>query len=246
MQIYDCDQGSGEWLRLRCGIPTASEFASILANGKGGAPSATRRTYMLKLAGERLTGESMENFINAHIERGKIMEEEARDLYGFIADTEPRRIGFIANGPKGCSPDALVGDKGMVEIKTALPHILIDTVLKDEFPPAHKAQCQGALWIAEREWIDIAVYWPRLPLFVKRAYRDEAYIRQLSSAVDAFNAELAEVVERVRALQGAPIVPQDKPAEEPESDPLDIPPFLDRRQKANGHPIIVAGDDGGG
>lgn len=202
MRIIDCEQGSEEWLRARSGMPTASEFATVMAQGKGGGESKTRRTYMLKLAGEILTGEPMDNYSNVHMERGKIMEDEARDFYCFTLDADPQRVGFIVNGPKGCSPDSLIGASGMVEIKTQLPHLLIDTLLKNDFPPEHRAQCQGALWVAEREWIDIAIYWPRLPLFVKRAHRDDAYIAQLAKAVDQFNAELAETVERIRAYGG--------------------------------------------
>jgi hypothetical protein len=196
--IIDCEQGTEAWFRARAGMPTASEFATVMAAGRGGGESKTRRTYMLKLAGELLTGEPMEQYTNIHMERGKIMEDEARNLYSFAADVDLHRVGFIVNGPKGCSPDSLIDNVGMVEIKTQLPHLLIDTILKGDFPPEHKAQCQGALWVAEREWIDIAVYWPKLPLFVKRAHRDEAYIAQLSKAVDQFNIELAETVELVR------------------------------------------------
>lgn len=200
MMVIDCEQGTSEWFRIRSGMPTASEFATVMAKGKDGGDSKTRKTYMLKLAGEILTGEPMEQFTNIHMERGKIMENEARNLYCFQTDYDLQRVGFIINGPKGCSPDSLIGDKGMVEIKTQLPHLLIDTLLKGDFPPEHKAQCQGGLLVAEREWIDIAVYWPRLPLFVKRAYRDDAYIAQLSKAIEIFNNELTETVERVRAL----------------------------------------------
>lgn len=198
MKIFDCEQGSEEWFRVRAGMPTASEFATVMASGRGGGESKTRRTYMLKLAGEIITGEPMENYTNNHMERGKVMEAEARDLYCFTTDCDLQRVGFIVNGPKGCSPDSLVGNAGMVEIKTQLPHLLIDTLLKGDFPPEHKTQCQGGLWVAEREWIDISIYWPRLPLFIKRAYRDEAYIAQLAKTVDQFNDELADVVERIR------------------------------------------------
>lgn len=199
MQIIDCVQGTEDWFKARAGIPTSSEFATVMASGKGGGESKTRRTYMLKLAGELLTGEPMEQYTNNHMERGKVMEDEARDLYSFMKDVDPQRVGFIVNGPRGCSPDSLIGAAGMVEIKTQLPHLLIETLLKDDFPSEHKAQCQGALWVAEREWIDIAVYWPKLPLFVKRAYREDTYIAQLSAAVDKFNDELADTVARIRA-----------------------------------------------
>jgi hypothetical protein len=199
MRIVECEQGTETWFRARAGMPTASEFATVMASGKAGAESKTRRTYMLKLAGEILTGEPMESFSNAHMERGKAMEDEARNLYAFAADVEPQQVGFVVNGPKGCSPDSLIGDVGAVEIKTKFPHLIIDALLKDEFVPEHKAQCQGVLWVAEREWIDLVVYWPRLPLLVKRAYRDEAYIAGMSKAVDVFNEELQATVEKIRA-----------------------------------------------
>jgi hypothetical protein len=203
IQIIDCEQNTPEWYAARLGIPTASMFSTVMASGRGGGESVTRRTYMLKLAGELLTGEPMDSYSNAHMERGKAMEDEARDFYSYLTDAEPQRIGFVRNGPKGCSPDSFIGEAGMLEVKTKLAHLTIDCLLKDEFPAEHKAQCQGALWVAEREWIDIAVYWPKLPLFVKRATRDDVYIKKLSDAVDEFNHELAEMVERVRKFERA-------------------------------------------
>ena len=203
MEIFTCDQNTPEWFAARLGIPTASEFATIMAQGRKGEPSKTRRTYMLKLAGEIITGDPMENYTNANMERGKIMEDEARDLYAFQTNADPARVGFIRDGNKGCSPDSLIGNGGMLEIKTAFPHILIEKLLGDNFPPEHKAQCQGQLWVAQREWVDIAIYWPKLPLFVKRAYRDESYIKELADAVDQFNSELTSMVDRVRAYDQA-------------------------------------------
>jgi len=201
IQVFDCEQGSPEWFQSRLGIPTSSEFASILASGKDGKESKTRKTYMLKLAGEIITGEVTESFSNIHTERGHVLEPEARELYEFGTDTKTQQVGFIRNGAKGCSPDSLIGVDGLLEIKTKLPHLLIEAMLRDDFPPEHKAQCQGALWVSEREWVDIAIYWPKLPLVTRRAYRDEKYIATLSDAVDKFNEELAAVVERIREFQ---------------------------------------------
>jgi hypothetical protein len=198
MRIIACEQGTEEWFRARMGMPTASEFSTVMAKGKGGEPSKTRHTYMLKLAGEILTGEPMEHYSNHHMERGKEMETEARDLYAFMADVTPECVGFLVNDKAGCSPDCLVGSDGMAEIKTKLPHLQIDCLFNDRVPPDHLAQTQGNLWVAEREWIDFVSYWPRLPLFVKRAYRDEEYIGKLATAVDEFTAELAELVETIR------------------------------------------------
>ena len=196
--FHDLEQGTPEWRQARAGIPTASAFKSLLAKGEG----KMRKTYMHKLAGEIITGEPAENYSNGYMERGHALEGEARDLYAFTTDAEPAQVGFIRNGAKGCSPDSLIGSDGMLEIKTQAPHLLVETLLADKFPSEHVAQCQGALWVAEREWIDLVVYYPGMPVFIKRAFRDEEYIARLSEAVDQFNAELAEIVAAVRRIGG--------------------------------------------
>lgn len=198
MQIFECEQGSDEWVQARLGIPTASQFATVLASGKGGGESVTRKAYLYKLAGEIITGEPMDNYTNAYMDRGHEQEPEARSLYSFITDETVTPIGFIREGGAGCSPDALVGDDGVLEVKTCLPHIMVGYVLKGQFPPEHKAQTQGALWITGRKWVDIAIYHPKMPLFVRRAERDETYIEILAAEIARFNRELAEIVERVQ------------------------------------------------
>lgn len=198
MEILNCQQGTAEWFRARMGLPTASEFATVMKKGRGNAENQTRKTYKLRLAGEILTEEPPEEFYSMYTARGKELEPEARRLYAFMTDESPTQIGFIKNHGAGCSPDSLIGDAGLLEIKTKKPEFLIDVIMKDEFPEDHKAQCQGALWVSGREWIDIAVYWPGLPLFVKRAYRDEEFIKDLAAEVARFNEELATVVETVR------------------------------------------------
>jgi hypothetical protein len=190
----EIEQGTEAWYKIRLGLPTASMFSAVLAKGEG----KTRRSYLLKLAGERLTGEPTESYSNPYMERGKDMEAEARDLYAFHSGARPTQVGFITNGQKGCSPDSLIGDVGMLEIKTKRSDLLIDVILKDELPPEHKAQCQGALWVAEREWLDFVAYWPNLPLFLKRVTRDERYIQTLATEVDRFNAELDDIVSQIR------------------------------------------------
>ena len=204
IEIIDCEQNSPQWFEARRGLPTASMFATIQASGRSGGESKTRATYLRKLAGEIITGEPAESFTNKHMERGHEMEDEARKFYAFMSDNEPKLVGFIRNGAKGGSPDSLIGDNGLLEIKTALPHILIEYIEKDKFPPEHVAQAQGNLWVSEREWLDISIYWPKLPPFIKRSHRDEAYISNLSRAVDQFNDELSALVERVRAYGGSP------------------------------------------
>lgn len=198
LEIFDVEQGSPDWFRLRLGIATASEFATVMARGKGGGESLTRKKYLHTLAAEIITGEPGESYTNAFMERGNAQEDEGRRAYAAIHDAEPDRIGFIRNGPKGCSPDSLIGIDGLLEIKTRLGHLQIELLLRGEPPPEHKAQCQGGLWVAEREWIDLACYSPGLPLFVHRHYRDDEYIANLAGAVSQFNEELAAIVEKVR------------------------------------------------
>lgn len=199
IEIVDCEQGDERWFEARRGVVTASGFSTILAKGRGGGESKMRNTYKLKLAGEILTGELMDNYSNAHMERGKEMESDARDLYAFVNDAPLTRVGFVRNGPKGCSPDSLIGDDGGLEIKTALPHIQIERLLKGTLPPEHMAQVQGGMWVCERKWWDLVSYWPNLPLFTVRVFRDEEYIAKLSKAVDEFNVELQEIVSKIKS-----------------------------------------------
>lgn len=204
LEIFNCEQNSPEWFEARRGIPTASMFKTVMASGKGGGESLTRAKYMRELVGERITGEVQEGFTNRHMDRGKDMEEEARNFYAFVNDQDIERVGFIRNGNKGCSPDGLCGKNGMVEFKTALPAIVIEALLADRPPPEHIGQCQGGLWVAEREWIDLNLYWPKMPAFKKRIYRDEAYIATMRAAVAAFNEELDELEAKIRRFMPAP------------------------------------------
>lgn len=171
----------------------------MLAKGEG----KTRKRYLLDLAGERLTGEPAESYSNDYMERGKVMEAEARDLYVFMTDLEIERVGFIRNGDKGVSPDSLIDANGMLEIKTKLPALQLECILADKLPAEHVAQVQGALWVAEREWLDFVSYWPKLPLFVKRVYRDEDYIKSLAIEVDRFNSEMLDLIEKIQPTRKA-------------------------------------------
>lgn len=200
-EIVTCEQGSDGWFRARMGVPTASEFGTVMAKGKtAGAVSETRRKYLYKLAGEIVTGQpAPESYSNAHTERGHALEAEARDLYAFQHDAEPEIVGFVRNGRKGCSPDSFVRADGGLEIKTKLPALMIECMLRDDPPPEHRAQLQGFLWVCERAWVDLAIYWPGMPLIVHRVTPDAAYIANLAGEVDRFNDDLDKLVERVRA-----------------------------------------------
>jgi hypothetical protein len=196
--VHNCEQGTPEWFACRAGIPTASEFATVMARGKGGGESVTRRKYMLTLLGELLTGEVVEGYSNGHMERGKVMEQEARDWYTFHTGTEVTQVGFVRNDEigAGASPDSLIGEDGALEIKTAIPHIQLDRVMCGGLPAEHKAQVQGQLLVTGRAWIDFASYWPKLPKHLCRVERDEPYLVTLKQAIADFNGELAELHKR--------------------------------------------------
>lgn len=195
-EIVDVEQGTPEWHQARLGIPTASMFKTVMASGKQGGESLTRRKYMLELAGERLTKTPRESYSNDHMERGKEQEPAALAQYEFDTDQTVQRVGFIRLGRTGCSPDGLVGKDGMVEFKSVLPHILIDIHLRGRVPPEHLPQCYGNMWIADRQWIDFVAYCPGLPSYRQRMPRGgtETYINEIAGAVGVFNRELDDVV----------------------------------------------------
>lgn len=206
VELLDFEQYSPEWWQARLGIPTASEFATVMASGRGGGDSVTRGKYLRQLAGEVYTGDpAPEGYSNGFMERGKLLEEEARNLYAYFKEVEPTRVGFARNGKKGASPDSLVDDGGL-EIKTAIPAVQIDRLQRDRLPPEYVAQVQGTLWVCERDWWDFMSYCPKMPPLIVRVYRDEAKIAEIAKAVDAFNDELDALVASIRSygdLKGA-------------------------------------------
>lgn len=195
IQIFNHEQNSPEWLETRRGLPTASQFQCLLAKS---AERKGRQKYLYDLAGEILTGECAPSYSNDHMERGHVMEAEARDWYAFITDAELTRVGFIRNDlfHAGVSPDSLIGEDGGLEIKTRLPRLQLELLEANELPNEHKAQVQGALWITGRKWWDFVSYCPKLKPFKTRVFRDEPYIAALKIAVAEFNAELKLLVEK--------------------------------------------------
>jgi len=200
MQVLtDIEQGSDAWLACRLGIVTCSELDVLLVNGKGQAGFGVAAfSYMDQLIGERITGEAAElSFSTRATERGHMLEGVARGLYEAREEVSTQQVGIILNHGIGYSPDALVGDDGLTEIKTKLPKFQVGVILAGEVPKEHVTQCQSGLWVSEREWIDFISYWPGMPLFIKRAYRDEEMIRKMAERVSTFYEILDERMERV-------------------------------------------------
>lgn len=200
--VTDIEQGTPEWLALRLGIATASELDCLMVNGKGEAGFGVAAfTYMDQLIGERITEEAAElPFQTKATIRGHELEQVARSLYEDRESVTTTQVGIILNHGIGYSPDALVGPNGLAEIKTKLPKFQVGVILAGEVPKEHVHQCQGGLWASEREWIDFISYWPGMPLFVKRMYRDEVMIRKIAERVKTFYEILDDRMNRVLGI----------------------------------------------
>lgn len=197
MKIFQCDQRSEEWHKLRLGIPTASCFNKILTP-KTMKLSSQAEAYSHVLLAEWIYGAPLDDpestFQSHAMQFGQDMEPQARAEYELLTDNAVAQVGFVTNdaGTVGCSPDGLIGDNGGLELKghTALPrhvkHMLARAIDED-----HKAQVQGCLWLCERDWWDVVSYFPGAPTVIVRAYRDEKFIAALAPALDAFCETLA-------------------------------------------------------
>lgn len=198
------EQGTPEWLQVRAGVATASRFKAVLTDPKtkedkaAGRPSKTTLYYAYELAGEILTGEPTESFATVHTRRGQELEPQLRGDYELLIDADVVQVGFVKQGRFGASPDGLVGADGLVEFKTHLPKLLIPMMLDGEMPDEHEAQTQGQLWITGREWVDLCAFYPGLPMFKARAYRDEVFMKRLESKLTWFDELVKETVERIR------------------------------------------------
>ncbi len=195
--IRGIEQGSEEWLNMRLGVITSSRFKDALAVGEG----KTRSNYMRQLAGERLTGLCEEAYSNKYMERGEEIEPQARCSYELIMGAYVEQVTFIRSGDIGCSPDGLVADNGMLEMKCPKTTTHIETVLSGKMPSCYKTQVQGALMVAEREWCDFFSFDPRIDgkssYFCTRIYRDEDYIKDLSIKLACFHGELIKMVKNL-------------------------------------------------
>lgn len=205
MTIHMMEQRSAEWFAHRLGRVTASRIADVMAQTKTG-PGAARKNYLADLVAERLTGEAREGFSNAAMQWGTDQEPDARAAYEFVTDASVSEVGFIDHptiAMAGCSPDGLVGDLGMVEIKCPNTATHIETLLTGAIDGKYLKQMQFQLACSDRQWVDFVSYDPRLPgemqLFVKRVQRDGEAISEIETAVSAFLVDLDEMVGALRS-----------------------------------------------
>jgi putative phage-type endonuclease len=200
------EQRSPEWFAARLGKVTASRVADVIARTKTGW-GASRANYAAQLVAERLTGAVAESYTNAAMQWGCDYEAEARRAYAFYRDAEVTEEAF-ANHPTiamaGASPDGLIGDDGLLELKCPNTATHIQTLLGGTVPEKYITQMTFQMACTGRQWCDFASYDPRLPesmrLFVKRVERDEAEIARLEALVIDFLGEVDETVDKLRTL----------------------------------------------
>ena len=191
MIIHDCSQGTTEWLDLRAGIPTSSDFDKVLT--PGGKPSKSAEAYLYALLAERMMGHPRIEYMSRWMNRGSQTEAEAVSFYELQRDCETVKVGFITNdaGTIGTSPDRLVGNDGLLEIKVPSEAVHVSYLLRSGSAyDSYKVQTQGQLWIAERQWNDLLSFHPEMPPAIIRIERDEPFIFLLASALTAFVEEL--------------------------------------------------------
>lgn len=199
-------QGSPEWHDLRCGKATASRIADIIRKGKNGAISMSRARYAGELVAERLTGQPTVGFKSADMDWGSQTEALARDAYAYYRDAELTAVAFIKHptiGMTGASPDRLVGNDGLLEIKCPATHTHIATLFGEPIDPDYITQMQWQMACTGRAWCDWVSFDPRLPeamrLHVRRVQRDDKRIAELEAAVIDFLNEVHLTVHRLRS-----------------------------------------------
>lgn len=208
MESCELTQGTPEWLQARCGSVGASSVADVMSKGKDGKESTGYANLRAKIVAERLTGCVIEGYTNNYMERGNTDEGAAREVYEFVTRNIVDQVGLIRHPfiPHfHASPDGLIGDDGMLELKRKIPALHIAYLLKNEVPAEYRKQMTAQLSCSGRKWVDFASYCCEMPedlqLFVIRLHRDEAEIKKMETAVIAFNASVEKMIEDLRNIR---------------------------------------------
>lgn len=203
-------QGSDEWLKIRVGMVTASRVADVVATLRNGKPGASRATYMGQLIAERLSGEPASSFSSAAMQWGTETEPMARGSYEWVTGFSVEEVGFVRHPDieaAGMSPDGLVGDVGLVEIKCPNTSTHIDTLLGAKAPAKYIDQMQWQMACSDRQWCDFVSFDPRMPqnmnLFQIRIQRDDDRIAHLERSVIEFIDEMDAKIDQLTSKYGS-------------------------------------------
>lgn len=204
MIIHDCEQGTEEWRLLRAGMPTASEFSSIITSK--GEPSKSMKKYAMTLAAELYAKKPLEVFAgNYHTDRGTELEPQARAEYEFIIGHYVEQIGFVTDDKNkyGCSPDGLVGEDGMTEYKCLKTDNHVSAMLfykkYGRCPAEYVQQTQGQLFVCDRKWCDLVFYHPDLPMVVIKQTVDIDFQKALVKQLNAVISERDSILETINS-----------------------------------------------
>lgn len=200
------EQRSDEWFEIRKGKVTASRIGDILNQLRNGNWAASRKNYAAQLVTERLDGKLPEPFTNEAIQWGIDQEPFACEAYTLKTGNEVQEIHFIDHPTipfAGASPDGLVDEDGLLEVKCPTTATHIETLLADEIPEKHKYQMLWQMACTGRQWCDFISYDSRLPkemqLFIRRLPRDEKEIERIENEVRIFQGEVEALVNALKA-----------------------------------------------
>ena len=184
MRVYNFEQGTPEWLNSRLGKPTGSGFDKLITST--GKPSTQAEGYINQLIAELLTGETTYVKKTEWMERGNELEPRARDYYELATGNTVVETGLCLHDKleAGVSPDGIVGDHGLIEIKCPSPSVHVAYLRAGVLPTKYKQQVQGQMWITERDWCDFLSYHPSMPALLVRVERDDDYIELLQAEVE--------------------------------------------------------------
>lgn len=206
-QIFTCAQYSPEWWELRRGVPTASAFDRILTAAQM-KPSAQQDDYIAELIAEKaqfvvpyMPAEMDGGYVNSEMEEGIRREPEARSWYAMERGVDLQQVGFVlsACGRFGCSPDALVGDEGGLELKNPSPKVHLRYLLKGTLPNEYKCQVHGSMIVARRLWWDFLSYCPGFAPLLIRVKRDD-FTAALHEELERFHAKYVRTQAQVSAM----------------------------------------------
>lgn len=204
MKVLTCRQGSTEWAQARVGIPTASEFDSLITPLGKPRASEGRETYLMQKVAERLTGFPYDIAQGGSwdMEQGSIVEKIARPWFEFTYDVKVQEVGFCTtdDGRVGCSPDGLIGEDGGIEIKSPSPHVHLKYLLGGVVPAQYVAQVQGCLWVTGRKWWRFVSFSRHFPALVLTVEPDAAFQAALTAALKTFLADFDAAHAKILAL----------------------------------------------
>jgi putative phage-type endonuclease len=207
MLVEGLQQLTPEWLQMRVGMVTASRMGDVMSKLKDPKKeSAERRKYKKEVLYENLTGRAADNYVTPAMEWGIDTEPLAKAAYEMLYDVEVVPGGFFIHDKLdkwGASPDGLVGEDGLLEIKCPTSAVHIDTLVSEEIPEGYQWQMLAEMACTGRQWVDFVSYDPRLPkhlqLFVKRFPRDDARIEEMEREVCTFLTEVIELLKKLEA-----------------------------------------------